>query len=399
MLNFLNQFPFHSNPVALFGITLLLGLFGAELAKRTKVLPSISGYIAVGFLIGPNCFDIATPQMLSDSGFFVDIALGLILFDLGRHLDFRWLMKDKGLVLISLAESLLTFFSIFGLLIYFKFPWLSSALAATIATATSPAVVMMVAHDIGSRGPVTRRTMILTSLNNLFALIIFTILLPVTHISASSVGNVTGNIAYRLLGSMSLGLIMFVLTMCLTWLTGKNKESQFVLFVGAVSLSIGLTIAFNLSTMLTLFTLGVVSRNLDVEHRFMEIDFGWVARLFFILLFVVTGIYLKINGLWQSIFIVLGFLILKILAKIVGVLLFRRQSRLTLPQSLALGCTLMPMAELAIGMSNRLVYYNPGFSQELLTIITTIIAIFYIIGPIVVQYVLIKSGESAVESV
>ena len=397
-MHFLPHFPIHFNPIVLFGLTLLLGLLGGEIAKATRLLPRISGYIAVGFLVGPNGFNIATPSALADASFFVDIALGLILFDLGRHLDFSWLRHDRGLLPMAISESCLTFGLVFAILYLFKFPWLPSALAATIATATSPAVVMMVAHDISSEGPITRRTMMLTSLNNLFALILFTILLPVTHVKSSTPQIISEHITYRLLGSVILGLIIFTITVFLSRLTGKNKESQFILFVGAVALGIGLAISLNLSTMLTLFTFGVAARNLDRNHRLTEVAFGWLARLFFVLLFVVTGVYLKFQGLWQATWIVLAFLFVKILAKMIGVLIFSGASRLTKQQALALGFTLAPMAELAIGMSNRLVYFNPNFSHQLLTIITAAVAILYILGPIAVQIAFIKTGEATVES-
>ncbi|OGT44108.1 MAG: hypothetical protein A3F42_00860 [Gammaproteobacteria bacterium RIFCSPHIGHO2_12_FULL_37_34] len=397
-MHFLPHFPIHFNPIVLFGLTLLLGLLGGEIAKATRLLPRISGYIAVGFLVGPNGFNIATPSALADASFFVDIALGLILFDLGRHLDFSWLRHDRGLLPMAITESCFTFSLVFAILHLFKFPWLPSALAATIATATSPAVVMMVAHDISSEGPITRRTMMLTSLNNLFSLILFTILLPVTHVKSSTPQIISEHITYRLLGSVILGLIIFIITICLSRLTGKNKESQFILFVGAVALGIGLAISLNLSTMLTLFTFGVAARNLDRNHRLTEVAFGWLARLFFVLLFVVTGVYLKFQGLWQATWIVLAFLFVKILAKMIGVLIFSGASRLTKQQALALGFTLAPMAELAIGMSNRLVYFNPNFSHQLLTIITAAVAILYILGPIAVQIAFIKTGEATVES-
>lgn len=397
-MHFLPHFPIHFNPIVLFGLTLLLGLLGGEIAKTTRLLPRISGYIAVGFLVGPNGFNIATASALADASFFVDIALGLILFDLGRHLDFSWLKHDRGLLPMAITESFLTFSLVFIVLYIFKFPWLPSALAATIATATSPAVVMMVAHDISSEGPITRRTMMLTSLNNLFALILFTILLPVTYVKSSTPQIISEHITYRLFGSVILGLVIFIITTCLSRLTGKNKESQFILFVGAVALGIGLAISLNLSTMLTLFTFGVAARNLDRNHRLTEVDFGWLARLFFVLLFVVTGVYLKFQGLWQATWIVLAFLFVKISAKMIGVSLFSGASRLTKQQALALGFTLAPMAELAIGMSNRLVYFNPNFSHQLLTIISAVIAILYILGPIAVQIAFIKTGEATVES-
>lgn len=371
-----------------------MGLIGGEIARLTRILPSISGYIAVGFLCGPNGFNIATSSLLNDASFFVDIAFGLILFDLGKHLDFKWLYHDRGLLWMAFTESFLTFISIFILLYIFHFPWLPSALVATIATATSPAAVMMVAHDLSSEGPITRRAMILTSLNNLFALVIFAILLPLTHNNGHITYAITEAIVYRLLGSIALGITLFIITMALSRLTGKSKEGQLVLFVGIITFAIGIAISLKLSTMLTLFILGIAARNLDRNHTLMEVDFGWLARLFFVLLFVITGVYLNFHGLWQSTSIVLIFITLRILAKIYGIKIFGQASRLTKQQTFALGLSLAPMAELAVGMSNRLVYFNPNFSYQLITIITAVVAILYILGPIATQFAFIKSGEA-----
>jgi Kef-type K+ transport system membrane component KefB len=397
-MHFFPHFPLHVNPIVLFGITLLLGLLGGEAARMTRILPRISGYIAVGFLAGPSGFNFASRAALADASIFVDIALGLILFDLGRHLDFNWLRHDRGLLPMAILESVLSYSVIFLILYFYGFAWLPSALVATIAAATSPAIVMMVAHDISAEGPITRRSLMLTSLNNLFALIVFTILLPMTHVENTTTKILYAHIFYRLFGSIVLGMIIFMVTIFFSSLAGKKKESQFILFVGAVSVAIGMAISLSLSIMLTLFIFGVAARNFDRKHKLIEVDFGWFGRLFFVILFVVAGVYLKLEGLWQATWIVLAFIACKVLSKMIGVMIFGHVSQLTKQQSFALGLTLVPMAEVAIGMSNRLVLFNPNFSPQLITIVTSVAAILYIIGPIAVQTALIKMGEATASS-
>src|SRR3990167_6341433 len=221
-MSFFPQFPIHLNVISLFGLTLLFGLLGGELARRIRFLPRISGYIALGFLLGPGGFKlISVPALMSDR-IFIDIPLGLILFDLGRQLDFTWLRHDRGLLLSSLAESSLTFIAIFLLLYFFaNLPILPSALAASFAIATSPAVVMMVAHDLSSEGPVTRRSLMLTSLNNFFALTTFTFLAAQSsHLKATRLWLHAG---YLLLGSLILGLAMFVIILFIANFIGKKK--------------------------------------------------------------------------------------------------------------------------------------------------------------------------------
>ena len=321
----------------------------------------------------------------------------LILFDLGRHLDVNWLRYDYGLLPMAILESSLTFILVFLVLLHFHIPWLPSALAATIAVATSPAIVMMVAYDLSAEGPVTRRTFILTSLNNLFALVLFTILLPMTQLKTSAHPMIFPHIAYRLLGSMTLGVMMFIVIVNMARFIGKSKENQFLLFVGAITLSIGLATSLNLSSMLTVFTLGIAARNLDHKHRLTEVDFRWLARLFFVLLFVITGVYLRVDGLWQMTEIVIVFILVKIIAKMTGVMLLSHASHLTKKQAFALALTLSPMAELAIGMSNRLIDFNPNFSHSLIIIITAVVSILNILSPVAAQIAFIQTGETITE--
>lgn len=397
-MSFLPKFPLHLNSVTLLGLTLLLGLIGGEVVKRIRFLPQISGYIAVGFIVGSGGFNIVNQSILANAHLFVDISLSLILFELGRHLDFSWMRHDLSILYMSLTESGVTFILIFGVLHFLAgMHILPSALAATIAIATSPAVVMMVAYDLSSEGPVTRRALILTSLNNLYALIIFIILAPMAQPDAILNYNLMTFVLYKLFGSIILGLAIFILIKVIAHLIGKHKENQFVLFVGSVIFAIGFAYTLKFSSMLTLFSLGVAARNLDGQHTLMEINFGWLARLFFILLFVVTGVHLQLQGLWQATWIVLLFIFVRVAAKISGIWLFSKSSRLTKRQSLALSFTLLPMAGVAIGMSNILVGFNPNFDHKLLLIITSAVAILNIAGPVVTQVAFIMTGESLLQ--
>lgn len=391
-------FPLHLNNITLLGLILLLGLIGGEVAKRIRFLPQISGYIAVGIAIGAGGFNIVNQAVIANTHLFVDISLSLILFELGRHLDFSWLRQDLGILYMSLAESGLTFTLIFSVLYFLAgMHILPSTLAATIAIATSPAVVMMVAYDLSAEGPVTRRALILTSLNNLYALILFIALAPMAQPGVLLDHDFIAFVAYRLFGSIVLSLTIFMLIKCIAYFTGKHKENQFVLFVGAVIFAIGFAHTLNVSSMLTLFSLGVAARNLDHQHTLMEVNFGWLARLFFILLFVVTGVHLQFQGLWQATWVILFFITARLLAKIVGIWLFSKSSRLTKRQSLALSFTLLPMAGVAIGMSNTLVDFNPDFDYRLLLIITAVVAILNIVGPIATQVAFIMTGESLLQ--
>lgn len=385
------------NPLVLFGIILLLGLIGGQITRLSRFLPRITGYIMIGFLIGPGGLNIINQALLDNTRLFIDISLSLILFELGRHLNFIWLKHDRGLLLMAIAESGLAFGLVFILLYYFvELTLLSALLGAAIAMATSPAVTMMVAHDLCAEGSVTRRTLILTSLNNFFSITLFTVLVPLTQISLPNFTSkiILMNSSYRLFGSVFLGVAAFKLADYLARIVGKQENNQFILFVGIVILTLGLTHMLHLSTMLTLFVLGVAARNLDRKHVFTEIDFKRFGRLFFILLFVVTGAYLQPWGIYHAVWATVMFLLARSIGKTIGVWLFAGSSRLTTIQTRALSLTLLPMGGVSVGMSNRLMDFNPDYAADLLPIIALSIAILNVVGPIITQYAFIKVGEA-----
>lgn len=394
-MNYLPSFPLQLDVITIFGITLLLGLIGGELARRIPFFPRISGYIAIGFLLGRGGFNIINPSMLATSKLFVDISLGIILFDLGRHLDFTWLRNDQGLLLMSIAESGLTFISISAMCHYgIHLPWLPSVLAACFAMATSPAVVMMVANDLSSVGPVTRRTLALTSINNLFALVIFTFLLPLTQTKNISSSTFWYYDSYLLLGSFTLGIVVYLFIALMARIIGKHRHNQFILLIGTLIFTIGLTKILNLPTALTLFTIGIFARNIDKKHRIMEIDFGWSARLFFIILFVVTGTFLRLEGLKIATYAVIFFILVRASSKLLGIWLFAKMSRLTTKQVLSISLALTPMAGLAISMSNVLEDFNPDVNSQIAVIIASVVAVLEILGPIATQIAFISTKEA-----
>jgi hypothetical protein len=83
----------------------------------------------------------------------------------------------------------------------------------------------------------------------------------------------------------------------------------------------------------------------------------------------------------------------RFLTKTAGILLFAKASRLTRQQALALSLTLCPMAGVALGMSYLLIDFNPNFGQQILLIMTAVIAVFNLLGPILTQLAFIKTGE------
>ena len=176
---FLPDWPPAANAFLIFGLLLLAGLVGGRLAATTRVLPAITGYIAMGFLLGPGVLGWLSDAALAQSRVLAEFSLGLIVFDLGRRLDLSWARHDRWLLPMGLAESALSFIAMFALLhVVGRIGMLEAAVAAMVGIATAPAVVLLVTNELKAEGPVTRRMLWHVALNNIIATLGITLLLP-----------------------------------------------------------------------------------------------------------------------------------------------------------------------------------------------------------------------------
>ena len=149
-MEFLPSFPLQVSTLFFFGFLLFCGALGGYLAHRVPWIPSITGFMLVGLIAGPNGLHLFGFETLERAKIVIDIALALILYRLGLSIDLRAVIKDKGLLLVSLVESTLTFAAVYFALTWFGTPKLPGAVIAAIAISSSPAVLIHVAHELGA---------------------------------------------------------------------------------------------------------------------------------------------------------------------------------------------------------------------------------------------------------
>lgn len=382
------------NNFTVFGGLLIAGLVGGHLAARTRHLPRITGMILVGLLIGPSGAGILDEGMLADSRVFVDLALGLILFQLGLTLDLRTLSRDRATLWAAALEALVTFISILAALAAVGVDLLHASLAAAIGVSSSPAVLLMVVRDLDAHGPVTDRALRLVALNNFVAFALYTAILPFVHYQ-QQVGWFTVLVTpvVQVIGAIGLALmITLVLIRAARWILSPHSDS-FPLVVGFVLLALGLATMLNLSLLLTLLALGVFVRNLETHKRLVEVHFGRGGELFFLILFVVAGANLHLSELWIVGGAALAFVLARVAGKWFTVFAVSRIAGLTVAQSSATGLALVPMAGLAIGLVQSTQSLYPGFGELLSAIVLAAVAILETIGPVATEYALKIAGE------
>ncbi len=394
-MTFIFNLPNSLDIFALFAVILFLSLIVGELVAKLLIIPRITGYIALGFLFGPKALNIVTLELLSESRILVDIALGLFLFRIGRHLDINWLRNDKGLFLTTASEFLITLILVASFITSLGWSIPSAVLGGLIAATTSPVVVLVIARDLISEGPVTRRTTIITSTNNFFAIALFTIILPFIDSNNQTFLASTMQSMYRFLGSIVFGILIFKIMqhICLKIL-GKVRETQFILFISVIMIAISISKVLGLSSMLVLLSIGIATRNMDDKNALIQIDIGWISNILFIPLFFITGCYLDFKSFADAPLIVLGFILLRSIGKSSAIFIFKKKSSITWNQAFYISLALTPMIGLAIGMTNKISDFSDEIGKQLFSLIAASVAILSIIGPIATQMAFRKSGEA-----
>lgn len=399
LLGFLPPWPPAFGDAATFGALLLAGLVGGEIVNRVLALPRITGYVLAGIACGPHALGLVEGPLLNEARVFVDLALGLIMFELGARLDFAWLARNRWLSLAAVGESLGAFFAIYAALLYAGFAPLLAGCAAAVGTATSPAVVMLVSQELRASGQITERMLLFTAVNCAVAFVALTLLLPLVHLEYR-----TGWAAallhpfYVLFGAALLGFGACQVMLWLARWVGKREDRQFVLQVGMIVLVVGLARAAEVTVGVALLAFGVFARNKDHAHALLPLRFGYAGQLLFVVLFVLTGASLDLGWLAQAGLAAGAFIVARFLGKAVAILAFGRLSGLRAGGGGLLALSLLPMSGLAVVMVWDTAALFPAFGTQLATVVLSAVAILELIGPLATQFALRRAGEAGTEA-
>ena len=395
-LAFLPRLPPAFSQVMLFGLLLVAGLVAGEAARRAFALPRIVGYVLAGAALGPQASGLLDGDALFELRLLVDLAVGLVVFELGSRLDFEWLRRNQWLFIAALAESVCCFWAIYLGLRWFDFAPLFSATAAAIGTATSPAVVLLVSKDLQSEGQVTERMILFTAVNTVFAYMVLALLLPFLHLEhKADVQTAVLHPLYMFAGAALAGWASAALLLLLARWVGKERERQFVLIVAVVVVAIGLAHSLRLSVAVTLVTLGMLARNIDRRHSLLPVDLGRGGQIFVVILFVLTGASLEFRAFEAAaLAAVLAFVVLRFLGKAAGLLVFGRLSGIPPGGAGLLAIALLPMSGLAVVMVRDTVSLYPEFGRTLGAVVLSAVVILELLGPLATQFALRRAGEA-----
>lgn len=385
------------NASLLFGSLLLLGLIGGHLVSKSLWAPRLIGYLLIGFALGSNGLNWLSGDVLTLATSFADVALALMVYQLGRYVDIGWLRHEKWLAATVVCGAALCF-----TLVWLGLEWLgisrpAAMLTAVLSIGTAPAVIMVVIRELNAEGQVTRRLAAITALNNMITLLVAYVLLPIVAFEDTApVETLVANTLYLLLGSLLVAYLTYALMTPLARMLGRERSRQFVLVIAMITLMIGAAHALQLPVLLTMLAFAILSKNLDVQYDVMDLEFGVATELFIVMLFVTIGASISLPDLSTiglSVAVVIG---ARLLAMSAAIFAFARPARMQWRQAGLLTLGTLPMAEAGLGLAQVSTLY-PQTAAAVAPIIAGCLIVLEMLGPVATQFALVRSGESGRE--
>ncbi len=378
-----------------FAVALILAALCGEYLYRKLAWPRITGYVLVGLV--SSAAGIGYDEASLPTGFrvVIDLALALLLFELGARINLRWLKANPWLIATSLLEASLGFIASLLVLHLFGLGWRSASAVAAICIATSPAIVMRVVSESRAEGQVSERLTLLAGLNCIYA--ILATKLVMSWVQITTAGALLQTIlqpAYMLLGAVLVAALLTLAMLQVVRHFKLSQENSLLLIFGLLLLAMTASRMLQVSMILVPLLAGILLRSKTDRPLIWPRHFGTAGGILVALLFVFTGLSIQPELVLTGGLAALALIILRAGAKTIGVLVFARPSGITLKQGLSLGIALSPLSAVAYSLVADYRLLLPEFAGRLAPFVLSAVAIMELLGPLLVLWALRRCHET-----
>ncbi len=387
--------PDSLNTLTAIGFILVAGILGARLMTRLLPVPAITSYVLTGLLIGPAGLNLLNTGALSSLAPLIDLTLGLVVFELGRRIDYKWLVKEKWLLITGIGMSVGIFFALFFVLTSLDVNHLVASMAAAIGMASSPAVALNIVHELKAEGQVSERMLNIIAISNSLAFIVFTMSLSALHLEYRSDWRIlVFHPLFLVLGSGLLGWVAGRLVIYISEWLGREHQGQRIILFALIAATVGAASMFKLSALIALLVFGITSRHRDRGYAIVEPDFSQFSGLLYAILFVSAGAQLELAHLREYWLVVVCFIGIRLAVSLTFGALLAPMNGLSVRKGSLLGLSLLPMSGVAIVLVKNATGLYPEFGALLSALLLSVLAVLEIAGPICTRFALILSGEA-----
>ena len=399
-------------------IALAAGLALSRLTKKFN-LPSVTGYLVAGILVGPFCLGLlnipgvgfTSIENVKSFGVLSQAALGFIAFSIGSEFRLEQLKKTgKQATVIAIFQAVTATLMVDAVLIGLHFilgdklPLPVAITLGAISSATAPAATLMVVRQYKAKGELTDLLLPIVALDDAVGLIIFAVSFGVAR--AMTEGN------FDLISIVVEPLLEIVLSLALGWLLGlllsffepffESNSKRLCLGITFVMLTVAIsmlsfdigTVHIGFSTLLVCMMLGTVFCNVcKFSEEIMNKTDRWTVPLF-ALFFVLSGAELDL-GVFADLAVVgigIAYIISRSLGKYFGAYASAKAVKCSDKVVRNLGITLLPQAGVALGMSVTAESLAEG-GDLIRNIVLFAVLVYELIGPLMTKNALMRAGE------
>jgi Kef-type K+ transport system membrane component KefB len=388
------------NEILSVGLILMSALVARHLAQLARV-PEVTGYLLVGILIGPAALDLISHDNITTLGFLSDVALGLILFNIGSIFEARnFRQVGPGVVRVTLWEATLAFALVALVLLVSGMEWPLVLLLGVVAMETAPATTLMVLNEYDAEGPMTNRLLALVALNNMYVLVMFGVVTAGLTL-ADSAGQSWISSGYRAfhgllwttVGSVALGALLGLLMDF--WATrAKESGEAMILSIGAVLIGVGASRWLGLSPLISTLALGATVANASPRGDRLLKALGRADPPLYAAFFVLAGAELVPSSVLGLGLVGIGYTVARTAGKIAGARIGLGGQDVPDVVRRQLGYCLVSSSSLAVGLTIQIRSAFPAYAATVTGIVLAAVVIFEVVGPLLTRRALFATGEA-----
>ncbi|MFC7435982.1 cation:proton antiporter [Hydrogenophaga bisanensis] len=377
-------------------LVLLLAWFLGERLHEAWQIPRVTSYVAVGLLaslINLPGLTNAVPGL----PFLANVALSLVLFELGYRINLRWFRHNPWVLALGLVESVVTFAAVYLASGLFDLPTDTRLIIAALSVSASPAGIVRVANELRSAGQVTERVLHLCAINCLVSVLALKLVIGYWYLSTSGdlLQAAFGSI-HVLATSVAVGALLGVAMPALLRSQRIQERDVTLVFALAVVLLTTMSYGLKLSPLLAALSFGIVARERRVHLTNAQRGFGTAGDLLTIFLFVYIAALLDWSEAGTGLVLGLVLIVVRTAAKVVCNVGAARLSGSTERKGLLTGLALTPMSAFAILLLEQSRLYGFGPAGQVLTVMAAMMLVQELLGPLVTQRSLMAAAETHV---
>lgn len=376
-------------------LLLALATIGGSLCQRYIGLPKVVGYSLVGALVGFAGFSGAPWPLQGISLFMLELGVALVLFECGGRIPLRWFRHNPMVLVQSIAEAALTYFSVLWLLRWLDTPADVASPIAMVAMAASPLVLSRVITDLRAAGAVTDRSMVLATLSTLYALTLGSAQAEVFHRPAQTLLDSTSAVAVVLGVSILVAAVLSLLMRLALRVMSPTSENTSILVLALIAAGTAVTAHLGGSAPLAALLGGMLLKHLHPRPWAWPRQLGTATTLLTMMMFVlVSTVAAQADWNLPLAGVVFAVIIVRLLAKAVGVGLGNVGSGASWRQAMWVSCAMAPMSSVALLIASQFVAAAPGDGQMISRVALPMILMMELFGAVVASLAFHRARES-----